>query len=229
MPSFVVGGFGGPQARTAWAAYLRSPKGFGRDDRAYAAALSQPELIYLCLPAQSTEAHTSPWDPTSVGRAAASVLLVTGAAVRSTRDILYVHTRNHLLGAGCAIRLLEQAKKDTCLERGTLVTRQPACRTWYATLLFLRAGFMASDDIRTCDVPLPSAPITGGSSSLHFFWSHEQLSQPAAAHAEYVTTIRDAQRRRRLVGDRAASRDAFVDALQHVIDFHRRDADVDAR
>ena len=121
-----------------------------------------------------------------MGRQACAALLLTAPCTDNVYTMLYVHTRSNQQGAGCGSSLLQQAK--LFVGSGTLRTHAAACRTYYATLLTLRNGFMADIALFHTDIPLPGQAIPTGSSELDLWWSPritaaEQLAFVKQAHA----------------------------------------------
>ena len=144
------------RAVAAWKAYLSNASGFPPKERADAHTRPAPAVLHVMIPLKdSTEGIT----PRQQGVSAAAVLALGPLDGHGKRDILYVHARIRFRGAQYPTTLLNLAKDEEELQ--CLSTVAPSCRTWYATLFFLRNDFTCGESIMTATVPVPGAPIPG--------------------------------------------------------------------
>ena len=169
----------GPDAVAAWKAYVGNRALFGGTrEQGYACTLQDPATIFLVLPGQQMPGLHGITDRAAaarhMGRQACAALLLTAPGTDNVYTMLYVHTRSNQQGAGCGSKLLQQAK--LLVGNGTLRTHAAACRTYYATLLTLRNGFMADIALFNTDIPLPGQAIPTGSSELDLWWSPRMQS-----------------------------------------------------
>ena len=196
-----------------WDAYLANRARFG-DTRAYAQTLPPPDVVYVNVPQELVSVPAEAFSG-SLGKEASSVLALGPLVRNKHRNVLFVHVRTHMLGDGQASRLLAAAKEDLKIVRGgTLSTSQPACRTWYASLLLLRNGFRADEALSTATIPPPNSGIAAQSASITFTYSAGDFNPEE--HLTYVRKLRDVHRARST---------AFSDELDAVAAYLERDRD----
>ena len=203
----------GADASVAWTAYLRNRSKFGTDSlHHYAQGLSHPDRVYLILPAGGITSMMA--CSAKVWGSEASGVLAVGPPIRHKhRNILLLHVRTHMHGAGQGSQLLTAAQQDVVAEKlATLSTSAPACRTWYATLLLLRHGFTGDQNLLTAVIQLPTVTVPHDAVAITFTWepTHDTEEQ-----IRYVEQVRDAQRTRK--------QDDFADALTEVVRYLSRD------
>lgn len=203
---YVVRVVRGSGAVIAWRAYMSNRTRFGSADLVvHARTLNVPDLLYLALPKESTAAAAN--TPKDLGKEACGCLSL-GPLVRSKhRQIFFVHVRTHLYGDGQASRLVYAAQEDAAAVKGNLTVSSPACRTWYATLLFLRNGFIGDENLMSADIRLfESMVVTANTSIITFTWTP---GAEVADHIRYVERVRRAQE--------TARHTEFAVELAHVV------------
>lgn len=210
----------GTGASLAWKAYRTNAIGLGTStEREYANSIPAPAKLLLLLPeAQQPIRHglsiKTVQGARHAGTEAYAALLLSDPtpSVRATRNIMYMHCRQHMRRAGSASRLLKRAQ--LVAGEGSLCATAPACRTWYSTLALLSNGFTADIELFTADVPMPGEPIPARSHDIQFSWS------ATTTHAEHVTFVRKALKMQ--TARRTVRSVAFTSELQRLI--YRLDA-----
>lgn len=157
----------------AWKAYLANTAHFPRDERDYANALQAvPARLLLVVPrfflstmlVDKQVVDHEVVDPVGLGTNAVAVLLLAPPGARRSRRIIYMHARTCARGKRHVDSLLLLQQERTTTE--SLFTSAPACQTWYAVLVLVRAWFTCDLNLGTVDVPKPGEPVPAGSGQL---------------------------------------------------------------
>ena len=200
----------GDAAALGWAGYLSNASRFERAQRQYAHKLPIPDLVYVVVPKHLAEDIS----PHTTGTEACSMVSLSSIVRMRHREILYVHTRKHMLGGGLASLNMRECMSNLEVNVSISTVAEP-CRAWHAALFFLRMGFTASLELGNVDVTLPQELTTGHSETISFTWTR---GQDPGVHRQFLTAVRKMQATHRFVGDRAARRDRFVKELDAILE-----------